>query len=68
MRSDEPGHDERSEIPADVPEADAVEQRTPAVADDESQEDRIDSIPDDVPEADALEQAIPVPPEDETTR
>lgn len=59
--------DERSEIPADVPEADAVEQRLPA-ADDEPEEEQLDSIPEDVPEADALEQAMPVPHDEETAR
>jgi hypothetical protein len=41
-----------------VPEADALEQRTPVADDGEPEEPVID---DEVPEADALEQAMPVP-------
>jgi hypothetical protein len=41
-----------------VPEADALEQRTPVLDRDAPQEPAID---DEVPEADALDQARPVP-------
>ena len=47
-----------------VPEADAQEQQTPLVDD---EDDELDHLPDDpeVPEADAFEQARPVPFDDD---
>ncbi len=65
MRSE----DERpadQEIGAEVPEADALEQRQPAVA--EEPDEKPDTIPPEVPEADALEQSRSVPADDETGR
>ena len=69
MRTDDPPTpDERSEeIGAEVPEADAIEQRRPAVP--EPDDEETTAIPPDAPEADALEQATPVPaPDDDTDR
>jgi hypothetical protein len=69
MRSDEePRADQESEIGDDVPEADAIEQRQPAVAEDADAEGDPDAIPADAAEADALDQARSLPPEDETGR
>ena len=62
----EPRGDEEPEIGPEVPEADAIEQRQPALPEDMDEEP--DTIPPDAPEADALEQARSVPPEDETGR
>jgi hypothetical protein len=54
----EPGEDapesELDQVPADVPEADAIEQHQPLESD---VDDAVDSIPFDAPEADVLEQA-----------
>ena len=49
-----------------VPEADAQEQHTPVV-DDEDEDEALDHLPDDpeVPEADAFEQARSVPHDDD---
>jgi hypothetical protein len=55
--------DEPSEIPADVPEGDAIEQLLPALADDEP--DEPSSLPPDADEADALDQARPVPADED---
>jgi hypothetical protein len=64
---DERGPDpEPSEIEADVPEADAIEQQQPALPDDGDEEQV--SIPPDVPEADALEQSKDVPLDDDRER
>ena len=43
--------------PADVPEADAIEQAQPVEDDGSTDGDDPSSIPEDVPEADALEQS-----------
>lgn len=56
---------EPSEIEADVPEADAIEQQQPALPDDDEE---LVSIPPDVPEADALEQSRDVPLDDDRER
>lgn len=67
MRSDdEPRGDQDPEIGPEVPEADAIEQRRPAVPDEG--DERPETIPPEVPEADALEQSRGVPPDDETGR
>lgn len=63
---DEPRTDQEPDIGPEVPEADAIEQRQPAVPEDG--DERPDTIPPDAPEADALEQSRSVPPEDETGR
>ena len=47
-----------------VPEADAQEQHTPVVDDEDEALDRLSDDPE-VPEADAFEQARPVPYDDE---
>ena len=51
-------------LPPDAPVADVVEQRLPAVADDEEVEE-VPVVGPEVPEADALEQAQTVPADDE---
>lgn len=61
--NDEPRADQEPEIPVDAPEADVLEQRTPAVPADV--DDVPDTIPVDAPEADVLEQSKSVPREDE---
>jgi hypothetical protein len=58
---------EPSEIEADVPEADAIEQQQPTLPDDDEDEEPV-SIPSDAPEADALEQARGVPMDDDAER
>jgi hypothetical protein len=60
--SDEPLPDEPSTDP-EVPEADAAEQRRPAVP--RAADDGPVSVRDDVPEADAIDQATDVDLEDE---
>lgn len=46
------------ETPMEVPEADAVEQRQPAIPD--AGVDEFNPLPDDAPEADVLEQRTPL--------
>jgi hypothetical protein len=65
---DELGPDsEPSEIEADVPEADAIEQHQPTLPDDDEDDEPV-SIPSDAPEADVLEQSRGVPLDDDRER
>ena len=63
MHDEEPTPTDPPEIPEDVPEADALEQRQAALP--EEADDEPDTIPEEAPEADALEQARAVPTGDE---
>jgi hypothetical protein len=68
MRTDDPTDRQETEpdIDAEVPEADALEQRRPADAGDIDDADV--TVPPDAPEADALEQSRAVPADDDVDR
>lgn len=57
---------ETLEIGAEVPEADAIEQRQPAVP--EGADEEPEAIPADAAEADALDQTRGVPPDEDADR
>jgi hypothetical protein len=60
----EPADEEPESLPADAPEADALEQAQPTTPTDEPRPQRVD----DAPEADALEQAEPAGDTDDEER
>jgi hypothetical protein len=62
--ADDQGNAPATDVPPEVPEADAVEQAQPVVKDDEDGTDRIDERP----EADALDQDRLVDPQDDDER
>ncbi len=69
-----PEHLPEEKIGVEVPEADAIEQHTPAVPTDSDDGDDAlppeiaDELPPDAAEADALDQARPVPTQDDIDR
>jgi hypothetical protein len=68
MRTEDPtdGPETEPDIDAEVPEADALEQRQPTDASDIDDGDV--TVPADAAEADALDQSRPVPTDDDVDR